>query len=133
MSASAFMVRLGIMTLEAVCITVFMYVLPSCMMMMVTMMMILFYRYSSNGDRRNIQGLSEEGRHCHHPHQPECKHVVHWMQNAPYMFIPCLDVFFCLYQCMYNISKVPDQNGISRLYIMLEIYYSGPEPSVYEY
>ena len=29
-----------------------------------------------------------------------------------------------------NISTVPDQSGISRLYNMLEIYYSGPEPSI---
>ena len=29
--------------------------------------------------------------------------------------------------CMGNISRVPDQNGISRLYNMLEIYHSGRE------
>ena len=29
------------------------------------------------------------------------------------------------------ISKVPDQNGVSVLYIMLEIHHSGREPSIY--
>ena len=29
------------------------------------------------------------------------------------------------------ISRVPDHNGISRLYNMLEMYYFGPEPSIY--
>ena len=28
------------------------------------------------------------------------------------------------------ILRVLDQNGISRLYTMLEIYHSGPEPSI---
>ena len=30
-----------------------------------------------------------------------------------------------------NISRVPDQNGVSLLYIMLEIYHSGLEPLIY--
>ena len=30
-----------------------------------------------------------------------------------------------------NISRVPDQNGVSQLYITLEIHYSGREPSIY--
>ena len=29
------------------------------------------------------------------------------------------------------ISRVPDQNSVSRLYNMLEIYHSGPEPSIW--
>ena len=28
-----------------------------------------------------------------------------------------------------DISRVPDENGVSRLYNMLEIHHSGPEPS----
>ena len=30
-----------------------------------------------------------------------------------------------------NISRVSDQNGVSLLYIMLEIHHSGQEPSIY--
>ena len=30
------------------------------------------------------------------------------------------------------ISRVPDQNGVSLLYIMLEIHHSGWEPSIYQ-
>ena len=30
-----------------------------------------------------------------------------------------------------EMSRVPDQNGVSRLYNMLEIHHSGPEPSIY--
>ena len=30
-----------------------------------------------------------------------------------------------------NMSRVPDQNGVSLLYIMLEIYHSGRKPSMY--
>ena len=29
------------------------------------------------------------------------------------------------------ISRVSDQNGVSHLYNMLEIYHSGPEPLIY--
>ena len=32
-----------------------------------------------------------------------------------------------------NISRVPDQNGVSPLHIMLEIHHSGREPSIYEW
>ena len=32
-----------------------------------------------------------------------------------------------------SISRVPDQIGVSLIYIMLEIYHSGREPSIYEY
>ena len=31
--------------------------------------------------------------------------------------------------CSHNISRVPNQNGVSLLYIILEIHYSGREPS----
>ena len=30
-----------------------------------------------------------------------------------------------------NISRVPDQNGVSLLYIMFEMHHSGREPSIY--
>ena len=30
------------------------------------------------------------------------------------------------------ISKVPDQNGVSLLYIMLEIHHYGPEPLIFD-
>ena len=30
-----------------------------------------------------------------------------------------------------RILRVPDQNGVSLLYIMLEIHHSGREPSIY--
>ena len=35
------------------------------------------------------------------------------------------------YYLVVFISRVPDQNGISQLYNMLEMYHSGPEPSVW--
>ena len=51
-------------------------------------------------------------------------------------FILC--VIMCIYICLHvcrlwggNISRVSDQNGVSLLYIMLEIYHSGREPSIY--
>ena len=34
---------------------------------------------------------------------------------------------------MSFISRVPDQNGVSLLYIMLEIHHSGWEPSIWIY
>ena len=32
--------------------------------------------------------------------------------------------------CYVDISRVSDQNGVSLLYIMLEIHHSGREPSI---
>ena len=32
---------------------------------------------------------------------------------------------------MKYISRVPDQNGVSLLYVMLEIHHSGREPSIH--
>ena len=40
--------------------------------------------------------------------------------------------FFFLIQ-MSNISRVSDQNGVSLLYIKLEIHHSGREPSIWIY
>ena len=37
----------------------------------------------------------------------------------------------CSSSVCYNISRVSDQNGLSPLYIMLEIHHSGREPSNY--
>ena len=37
------------------------------------------------------------------------------------------------FQRTSHISRVPNQNGASLLYIMLEIYHSGWEPSIYKY
>ena len=39
------------------------------------------------------------------------------------------NTFNFLVRCDY-ISRVPDQNGVSLLYIMLEIHHSGREPSI---
>ena len=36
----------------------------------------------------------------------------------------------CVCVCVY-ILRVPDQNGVSLLYIMLEVHHSGREPSNY--
>ena len=33
--------------------------------------------------------------------------------------------------CQEKISRVPDQNGVSLLYVMLEIGHSGWEPSIF--
>ena len=33
-------------------------------------------------------------------------------------------------QMAYCIFRVPDENGVPRLYNMLEIHHSGPEPSI---
>ena len=35
-----------------------------------------------------------------------------------------------VWHLLHLVSRVPDQNCISRLYNMLEIYHSGPEPSI---
>ena len=48
---------------------------------------------------------------------------------------PCLCVYVyikvpCEHSCSVYISRVLDQNGVSRLYNMLEIHHSGPEPSI---
>ena len=40
-------------------------------------------------------------------------------------FVVLSDKLSCAY-----ISRVPDQNGVSLLYIMLEIHHSGREPSI---
>ena len=32
---------------------------------------------------------------------------------------------------LFNMSRVPNQNGVSLLYIMLEIHHSGREPSIF--
>ena len=40
-------------------------------------------------------------------------------------------VWYQLTVCRVHISRVSDQNGVSLLYIMLEIHHSGWEPSIY--
>ena len=56
----------------------------------------------------------------------------------PFSLIPfkrikiCFSSPFYLNHGLYSlILRVPDQNGISWLYNMLEIYHSGPKPSIY--
>ena len=39
-------------------------------------------------------------------------------------------MYVCMYVCMY-VSRVSDLNGVSLLYIMLQIHHSGREPSSY--
>ena len=39
----------------------------------------------------------------------------------------------CLHFKRFNISRIPDQNGISQAYYILEIHNSGREPSIYCY
>ena len=36
------------------------------------------------------------------------------------------------YLSLKNISRISDQNGVSLLYIMLEIHHSGGEPSIFD-
>ena len=40
-------------------------------------------------------------------------------------------MIWCLGDVMVTVSRVPDQNGISRLYNVLEIHHSGREPSIW--
>ena len=43
-----------------------------------------------------------------------------------------MNVAIALYEIqLCSISRVPDQNGVSLLYIKLEIHHSGREPSIY--
>ena len=44
-----------------------------------------------------------------------------------YLSVDCLLCVIVNFCCV--VSRVPDQNGISRLYSMLEMYHSGPETS----
>ena len=48
------------------------------------------------------------------------------------MFCVCvyMCVCVCARMCGMCISRVPNQNGVSPLYIMLEIHHSGPEPLI---
>ena len=44
--------------------------------------------------------------------------------------MPCIKTLEPLLAITCNIPRVPDQNGVSRIYNMIEINPSGPEPSI---
>ena len=59
------------------------------------------------------------------------------MQNVAYVLLYIIKIDFSPYKLycpaifsLYNISMVPDQNGISQACYIIKIYHSGPEPSI---
>ena len=65
-----------------------------------------------------------------------CVTVLHaCMSRCMHVYMhACVCNCACTFPCMYLlhpcILRVPDQNGVSRLYNMLEIYQSGREPLI---
>ena len=55
--------------------------------------------------------------------------VQKWGVGA-YMVMGAYKVLYSICQFHLYILRVPDQNGVSRLYNMLEIYHSGLEPLI---
>ena len=59
-------------------------------------------------------------------HTSRCKSMINLVHITIYI-CTCVSVCISVKTC---ISRVPNQNGVSLLYIMLEIHHSGQEPLI---
>ena len=55
------------------------------------------------------------------------------MMDVVVIVVVLMEFLFVLLICIGSISRVSDQNGVSLLYIVLEIHHSGREPSIWIY